>query len=221
MKHAPAALSLSLLLPVALLAACGRTEPVSDMPTQEELAAAANAAAANAIASAATDDAPANRNYVNLDRGFSVTLPEGWVEDKGASTADGVVYEDPGAGADVRVFWQRNEQDQTLQQIVEAMSSGAEGVDGDFVSDTEYRGTANDGEGNNVAVRILRQPDGAIVTATFVYPEMLSEQYLSIAGSLLDSLRVFPPKGATPAAAASSPAPAASTPAPAANAAQP
>ena len=32
----------------------------------------------------------------------------------------------------------------------------------------------------NVAVRLLRQPDGSIVTATFVYPEMLSEQYLPI-----------------------------------------
>ena len=140
------------------------------------------------------------------DRGFSVTLPEGWVMDKGASNDDGVVYEDPGAGADVRVFWQKNGDDQTLQQIVEALSSGAEGVDGDFVGDNEYRGTANDGEGNNVAVRLLRQPDGSIVTATFVYPEMLSEQYQSIAEKLLDSLRVFAPRDGAEQADASAPA---------------
>ncbi len=144
--------------------------------------------------------------------GFSVTLPEGWVMDKGASNDDGVVYEDPGAGADVRVFWQKNEGDETLQQTVEALNSSAEGVDGDFVGDSEYRGTANDGEGNNVAVRLLRQPDGAVVTATFVYPEMLSEQYQGIAEKLLDSLRVFAPREASDQT---------QTPAAAANAAQP
>ncbi|MEA3542000.1 MAG: hypothetical protein U9R77_07770 [Pseudomonadota bacterium] len=202
MKHAP----LAACLPLLLLAACGRTEPVADMPSQEELAAAANAAAANAISNLQVDETADSRNYVNLDRGFSVTLPEGWVMDKGASNDDGVVYEDPGAGADVRVFWQKNDDDQTLQQIVEALSSGAEGVDGDFIGDNEYRGTANDGEGNNVAVRLLRQPDGSIVTATFVYPEMLSEQYQSIAEKLLDSLRVFVPRDGAEQAGASAPA---------------
>ena len=136
---------------------------------------------------------------MNAARGFSVTLPEGWVKDESASNADGVVYEDPGAGADVRVFWQKNDGDQTLQQIVEAVSAGAEGVDGDFIGDNEYRGTANDGEGNNVAVRLLRKPDGSIVTATFVYPEMLSEQYQGISDALLRSLQLLPT--ATPAAA--------------------
>ena len=208
MKHAP----LIACLPILLLAACGRTEPVADMPSQEELAAAANAAAANALESQQADDSADSRNYVNLDRGFSVTLPEGWVMDKGASNDDGVVYEDPGAGADVRVFWQKNEGDETLQQTVEALNSGSEGVDGDFVGDNEYRGTANDGEGNNVAVRLLRQPGGAVVTATFVYPEMLSEQYQGIAEKLLDSLRVFAPRDASDET---------QMPATAANAAQP
>ena len=208
MKHAP----LIACLPILLLAACGRTEPVADMPSQEELAAAANAAAANALESQQADESADSRNYVNLDRVFSVTLPEGWVMDKGASNDDGVVYEDPGAGADVRVFWQKNEGDETLQQTVEALNSSAEGVDGDFVGDNEYRGTANDGEGNNVAVRLLRQSDGAVVTATFVYPEMLSEQYQGIAEKLLDSLRVFAPREASDQT---------QTPAAAANAAQP
>ncbi|NWK94164.1 hypothetical protein DM806_00330 [Sphingobium lactosutens] len=197
MKHA----LLVVCLPVLLLAACGRTEPVADMPSQEELAAAANAAAANAIANQQSDETPDGRNYVNIERGFSITLPEGWVRDKGASNADGVVYEDPGAGADARVFWQKNDGDQTLQQIVEALNTGAEGVDGDFVGDNEYRGTANDGEGNNVGIRLLRQPDGSIVTATFVYPEMLSEQYQAISETLLTSLRIFAPKEEAEAAA--------------------
>tara|TARA_R110002020_G_scaffold289379_1_gene504880 strand:+ start:703 stop:1329 length:627 start_codon:yes stop_codon:yes gene_type:complete len=203
---------LTACLPFLLLAACGRTEPVADMPSQEELAAAANAAAAEALATQQSDEALESLDYVNAARGFSVTLPEGWVKDESASNADGVVYEDPGAGADVRVFWQKNDGDQTLQQIVEAVSDGAEGVDGDFIGDNEYRGTANDGEGNNVAVRLLRQPDGSIVTATFVYPEMLSEQYQSISDALLRSLRLLP--AATPAAAPEAAANAASAPKP-------
>ena len=193
---------LTACLPFLLLAACGRTEPVADMPSQEELAAAANAAAAEALATQQSDEGLESLDYVNAARGFSVTLPEGWVKDESASNADGVVYEDPGAGADVRVFWQKNDGDQTLQQIVEAVSDGAEGVDGDFIGDNEYRGTANDGEGNNVAVRLLRQPDGSIVTATFVYPEMLSEQYLPIVDKTLDSMRIFPPKDEAEAAPA-------------------
>jgi hypothetical protein len=184
-----------------LLAGCGRTEPVADMPSQEELAAAANAAAANALANAQAEQV-ATLNYVNQDRGYSITFPEGWVKDDGASSKDGVVYEDPGAGADVRVFWQANSNDETLQQIVEAVNGGSEGVDGDFIGDTEYRGTANDGEGNNVVVRLLKLKDGSIVTATFVYPEMLGEQYQPIAKTVLDSLRVFAPKAAEGDAAA-------------------
>ena len=201
---------LTACLPFLLLAACGRTEPVADMPSQEELAAAANAAAAEALATQQSDEGVESLDYVNAARGFSVTLPEGWVKDESASNADGVVYEDPGAGADVRVFWQKNDGDQTLQQIVEAVSAGAEGVDGDFIGDNEYRGTANDGEGNNVAVRLLRKPDGSIVTATFVYPEMLSEQYQGISDALLRSLQLLPT--ATPAAAPEAAANAASTP---------
>ena len=203
---------LTACLPFLLLAACGRTEPVADMPSQEELAAAANAAAAEALATQQSDEGLESLDYVNAARGFSVTLPEGWVKDESASNADGVVYEDPGAGADVRVFWQKNDGDQTLQQIVEAVSDGAEGVDGDYIGENEYRGTANDGEGNNVAVRLLRQPDGSIVTATFVYPEMLSEQYQSISDALLRSLRLLP--AATPAAAPEAAANAASAPKP-------
>ncbi|ANI78541.1 hypothetical protein [Sphingobium sp. EP60837] len=188
--------SLAACLPILLLVACGRAEPVEDLPSQEELAAAANAAAAKAVAA---DKAESNesRNYVNVERGFSITFPEGWEKDTAASNMNGVVYQDPGAGADVRIFWQRNQEKQTLQQVVAAMSSGSEGVDGDFVGDNEYRGTANDGEGNNVAVRLLRQPDGGIVTATFVYPEMLSEQYQAIAEKVLDSLRIFARKSET------------------------
>jgi hypothetical protein len=196
MRHAPLAYCLPVLLPVLLIGACGRTEPVGDLPSQEELAAAANAAAARALANqqAEAQELAENRNYVNMAHGFSVTLPEGWVMDKAASTAEGIVYQDPGAGADVRVFWQKNDGDQTLQQIVEAINDSAEGVDGDFVGETEYRGTANDGEGNNVSLRLLKQPDGSIVTATFVYPEMLSEQYQAMADTALASLRLFTPK---------------------------
>ncbi|MFZ2997337.1 hypothetical protein [Sphingobium sp.] len=191
-------LSFASCLPLLLLVACGRTEPVSDMPTQEELAAAANAAAARALTSQQAADADETRLYTNIEHGFSVTFPEGWMINKGASTDEGAVYEDPGAGADVRVFWQQNDRDQTLQQIVGTVSSGSEGVNGEYIGENEYRGTANDGEGNNVAIRLLRQPDGSIVTATFVYPEMLSEQYKPIMDKTLASMRIFAPKAETP-----------------------
>src|SRR3546814_12446987 len=94
---------------------------LEDLPSQDELAAAANAAAARAMAEAKADT-PESRNYVNVERGFSITFPEGWQKDAASSNADGVVYQDPGAGADVRIFWQKKEGDKTLQQIVETVS---------------------------------------------------------------------------------------------------
>lgn len=193
MKSASLAITMSFLL----LAACGRAEPVEDLPSQEELAAAANAAAATAMAKAKADT-PASRNYVNVERGFSITFPEGWEKDAASSNADGVVYQDPGAGADVRIFWQKKTGDERLQQIVETVNEGSEGVSGDFIGENEYRGTANDGEGNNVALRLIKQPDGSIITASFVYPEMLSEQYQAMAEKTLDSLHIFASKSQTP-----------------------
>jgi hypothetical protein len=188
---------------VLLLSACGRTEPVGDAPNSAELANAADAAVANALAneSNAQAEAAASRNYLNDARGFSITLPEGWARDDKASTPEGVVFADPGAGADIRIFWSANPDDRDLQQVVEGMNDGPEAVDGNFITDNEYRGTANDGEGNAVAVRLIRKPDGSLVTATFVYPEMLGEQYQVIAGETLDSLRVFDAAKAEPAAA--------------------
>jgi len=196
--------SLALLL---LVTACGRQEAVSELPNSQELAAAAKAAADNAAERAGADEVQAaeNRNYVNATRGFSITLPEGWARNIQATTADGVVAEDPGAGADIRVFWSANANDKDLQQVVETMNNHSEAVDGDFVGGSEYRGTANDGEGNNIAVRLMRKADGSLVTATFVYPELLSEQYQSIAQQALDSLNVVNAGGdkaaSTPAAA--------------------
>jgi hypothetical protein len=199
---------LALLL---LVAACGRQEAVSEVPDSEALAAAAKAAADNAAQRAGAEEAEAteNRNYVNQARGFSITLPEGWARNAQATNADGIVSEDPGAGADIRVFWSANDNDKDLQQVVEAMNTQSEAVDGDFVGGSEYRGTANDGEGNNIAVRLLRKKDGSLVSATFVYPELLSEQYQGIAQQTLDSLRVFDGAGGGEAPAAANAATAA------------
>ncbi len=189
-----------------MLSACGRQETVDELPSTSDLANAAKAEADKAVKKAGVEEEQAaeNRNYLNPVRGFSITLPEGWSRDAGASNADGVVAQDPGAGADVRVFWQKNDGDKDLHQIVAAMNGRSEAVDGDFVGENEYRGTANDGEGNNVAVRLVKKADGSLVSATFVFPEMLNEQYLAIAQKTLDSLRVFAP--AVPDAAAPSPA---------------
>jgi hypothetical protein len=201
-RSSPIRLALNLTLPLTLaltIAACGRQESVGDLPSTEELAEAANAAAAEAAQNVSRDETEAeeNRNYVNNARGFSITLPEGWVRNAAASNDNGVVSEDAGAGADIRIFWSKNDGDKDLQQIVEGMTQGSEAVDGDFIGANEYRGTANDGEGNSVAVRLIRKPDGSLITATFVFPEMLSEQYLAIGQKTLDSLRVFGSAGPT------------------------
>jgi hypothetical protein len=180
-----------LIIPALLLGGCGRSEPVGNIAS-EEIANAAQAAASEARnVTEAEAETAAQRNYVNSLRGFSITMPEGWTRTAASSNENGTVYEDAGAGADIRVFWSPNESDKDLQQIVEGMSEGAEAVDGDFSGTNEYRGTANDGEGNSVAVRLIRKPDGSLVTATFVFPEMLAEQYLSIGQKTLDTLKIF------------------------------
>jgi outer membrane murein-binding lipoprotein Lpp len=198
MKAFPATLA-PFALSALLLAGCGRQESVDELPSANDLANASRAE----IAKAKVEQTPIeNRNYVNDAHGFSILLPEGWRREPGASTALGVVSRDPGAGADVRAFWSPNTGDKDLREVVQTMNEGAEAIDGDFVGEHEYRGTANDGEGNNVAVRLLRKTDGSLVTATFVYPELLSEQYMQIAEQTLDTLRVFdtaaPPVPAAP-----------------------
>src|SRR3546814_18738597 len=116
---------------------------LEDLPSQDELAAAANAAAARAMAEAKADT-PESRNYVNVERGFSFTFPEGWQKDAASSNADGVVYQDPGAGADVRIFWPQPAGDPTLQQIVETVREGSDRVHGDYISDNESSGKPTD-----------------------------------------------------------------------------
>lgn len=184
-----------LALALLLLSACGRREPVDDVPTTNEVANAANAAVADVAANSADGETVVDRHYANALHGFAFTAPEGWVRDAAASSDDGVVFEDPGAGADIRIFWTKNADDRDLQQVVESMNDGSDAVDGRFVSDDEYRGTANDGEGSSVAVRLIRKGDGSLVTATFVYPEMLSEQYMAVADQTLDSVRVTDGEG--------------------------
>lgn len=183
--------SLPFTLACLLLAAgCGRQESVDELPSSEELANAANAAIEKDSASLKGADTQQPRIYANAAHGFSITPPEGWVRDEKASGPTGAVYRDPGAGADIRIFWSQNADDRDLHQIVRAMTDGSEAVDGDFLGEGEYRGTANDGEGNNVAVRLLRKADGSLVTATFVYPEMLGEQYSAVAEQTLSSLEI-------------------------------
>lgn len=184
--------ALAPVLLILALAACGRQEPVGNVPSSEDLANAANVAAATAAANAGEEEmAVADRNYVNNQRGFSITLPESWVRDAAGSTADGIFAKDPGAGANIHVFWSGNAQGRSLQQVVDELTQGLEGVDGDFIGDNEYRCTANDGDGNSVAIRLFRKADGTLVTATFVYPEMLGEQYQPVAERTLDTLHTF------------------------------
>lgn len=189
------------MLPLLLLAGCGRQESVDDLPSANELANASRAELLKAEKAEKDELDAASRNYVDDRHGFSVLLPEGWARDAGASNDMGVVAADPGAGAEIRVFWSANSNDRELQQVVEAMNEGSEAVDGNFVGQNEYRGTANDGEGNNVAVRMVRKKDGSLITATFIYPELLSEQYAQIAEQTLDTLRVFDPAAANPTSA--------------------
>ena len=171
------------------LTACGRQESVDDLPSTEELAAAANAAMAKA--KPPEGEPVQNRDYKNDERGFSITVPVGWAQDTEASTADGAVFKDPGAGAEVRLLWSANAEGKDLQEAVNGLNAGAEGVDGRVVGENEYRGTSGDGQGNRVAVRLLRKPDGSLVTATFAYPEMLNAQYAALGTQTLDSLKLL------------------------------
>lgn len=183
MKHA------SIVALTLLLAACGRQESVEEVRADR---AAANAPLPTPIPKPASDGRTVatgkQRVYVNAPHGYTITLPEGWVRNDGASNADGVVYEDPGAGANVRVFWTKNASNADIEQMIEGMND--EAVEGNFSSPNDYSGTANDGKGNRVAIRILKLPDGSAVNATVAYPEMLSDQYEAIGKAALDSLEV-------------------------------
>lgn len=197
------------MLAVALLAACGRQESVDELPDANAIV---NAADASKVKPELDDRFIAtgkDRTYVDAAHGFSILLPEGWVRNDTLTGPEGVVFGDPGAGADIRVNWSKNASDTDLQQMVEGMNDGGEAVEGNFVAENDYRGSANDGEGNRVVMRILRLADGSAASATIVFPEMLSDQYEKIAKDSLASLK---PVGA--AAAAPSPAAPATPPKP-------
>ena len=186
------AILLSFTLALALTG-CGRQESVEEVRADR---ARANAPQPAAIAKPAAEDRTVatgeQRVYVNTARGYTATLPEGWVRNDAASNADGVVYEDPGAGAAIRLSWQKSGGDAEIRQMIEAMGEGTEAMEGNFTSPSDYRGTAKDVEGNRLAVRILKLPDGSAVRATFTYPEMLSDQYEAIGKAALDSLAAAP-----------------------------
>ncbi len=186
MKH-PAA-TRSILALAFLATACGRQESVEEVQADRARAEAPPVTAARPVKDSRVIATGPQRTYANSAHGFSITLPEGWVRNDGASNADGVVYEDPGAGADIRVFWAKNGENADIRQIVAGMHDGAEGVEGNYTSPSEYRGAATDGRDNRVSIRVLKLADGSAVSATVTYPEMLSDQYAAIGKAALDSL---------------------------------
>ena len=188
-----------LLTALLVLSACGRQESVDTLPSYND--ADLNLLTGN-VATPANEAEPlaegASPFYTNPKHGFSITAPEGWGIEAGSTTEDGAVYSDPKSGAEIRTFWSRNEDDEDLHQLVEAMNDNDGGAKGDFVNEREYRGSTNDGEGNAVSVRLLKMADGSLVSATFVYPEEQAGLFEPIAQKTLDSLKVTGATAPTP-----------------------
>lgn len=208
------ALRLAPIVSLVLLAACGRQESVDDLPDANAIV---NAASQQVIKPELGDArfiaTGKNRLYTDAAHGFSIMLPEGWVRNETMTGPEGVFFGDPGSGADIRIAWARNSGDADFQQLIESVddNGGAETgntADGAAATAQGYMGTANDGEGNRVLLRILRLHDGSIASATMVFPEMLSDQYEKIARDTLASLKLTG-IAAVPVPAVTAPKPAA------------
>ena len=193
------ALRLAPIVSLVLLAACGRQESVDDLPDANAIV---NAASQQVIKPELGDArfiaTGKNRLYTDAAHGFSIMLPEGWVRNETMTGPEGVFFGDPGSGADIRIAWARNSGDADFQQLIESVDdnggaetgNSADGAAATASTGQDYMGTANDGEGNRVLLRILRLHDGSIASATMVFPEMLSDQYEKIARDTLASLKL-------------------------------
>jgi len=178
------------------LSSCGKQEAVGDVPSGEELAKQADAAsqairdeaaAANKKAEASVTDDAVMTSYANALRGFSIMIPKNWTLDEAASDDDGRTYANETLGASLSVNWSENREDATWKAAIKAVEDGGENMSGEAVNDNEYRsaGTTN---GQKSIQRLLRKPDGTMVTAVVMFPADKAAEIDAIADQILASL---------------------------------
>lgn len=181
-------------LAALFLVSCGKQEAVGDVPSSEELAKQADAATA-AIRNAAAADQPdagtavdtsSMTSYTNTLRGFTVLVPKGWNVDEAESDDNGRVYKNSETGGKLTVGWTENREDAALEAEVAALEKG--GVTGKFVSDNEFRASGMTGNDLKTDQRILRKPDGTMVSAAMTYPQARADTLDIVASQILDSL---------------------------------
>lgn len=181
-----------------LLTSCGKQEAVGDVPSGDELARQADAAsqairdqaaaAENGEDGAAAIDTSAMTSYVNALRGFSILVPEKWTLNSATSDDDGNVYGDKETGANLTVGWTENREDADLKAAVEALEAEDSGITGDYVNENEYRAAGSNADGQKLAQRIMRKPDGTMISAAITYPADQAEKLDAAASQVLDSL---------------------------------
>lgn len=129
--------------------------------------------------------------YINLKYKFSVSMPEGWIQNLEASNEDGSIYENKAIDADARVSGSDNEGDVDFQQAIEAMREGTTDVEGAMIGENEYRGAATS-EGDRVRVRLLKTPQGQLISLLVRYPVAKAADLDPVAIRTLDSLKLNP-----------------------------
>lgn len=195
-NNRPAIPASAALIAALLLSSCGKQEAVGDVPSGDELARQADAAsqairdeaAAAEGAEADVVDSATMTSYVNNLRGFSILVPEKWTVVEADSDDNGNVYSDTETGARLAVGWTENREDADLQAAIAELESGAGDVSGENVSEDEYRASGTDGDGSKIARRIMRKPDGTMVSAALSYPEEQAEAVDALVPQILDSL---------------------------------
>ena len=178
-----------------LLSSCGKQEAVGDVPSSEELAKQADAASAaireEAAAADGKDaepaiDSAAMTSYTNALRGFTVFVPKGWELDEAASDDNGNVYTNN--DATMKIGWIENREDADFQAVVQAVEENGEAMSGSFANDNDYRSSGIEDGGKTMAQRLLRKPDGTMVSAKITYPSDQAEKMGAVAKQILDSL---------------------------------
>ena len=181
-------------LAAVFLVSCGKQEAVGDVPSSEQLAKEADAATA-AIRNAAAADQPnvgtaidtsTMTSYTNTLRGFTVMIPKGWAVDEAESGDNGRVFKNSETGGKLAVGWTENREDAALEAQVAKLEAG--GVAGKFVNENEFRASGMTGNDLKTDQRILRKPDGTMVSAAMTYPQARADKLDIVASQILDSL---------------------------------
>ncbi|MEH6758277.1 MAG: hypothetical protein V7676_12335 [Parasphingorhabdus sp.] len=199
MRNIRSIVPISAALSAALiLSSCGKQEAVGDVPSSEELAKQADAASKaireeNAAANADGDapvvmDSAQMTSYTNALRGFSIMVPKSWAVDEKTSDDNGRHFNDTGSDAMLRAVWIQNRNDGDLTATIKELEDAGDGMTGAYVNKNEYRASGTMGDGSKTAQRILRKPDGTMISAKITYLADDAKTMDPLAAQILDSL---------------------------------